>query len=112
MAGMTDHLVAITTTDSEAAATRLAKGLVEARLAACVQLSAPIRSIYRWQGEVHDEPEWQLWLKTTADRRDAIIEWLGEHHHYDVPELVFLPITAGLPGYLDWITAETRTGIG
>ena len=105
----TDHLVATTTSDSEAEAARLAAGLVDARLAACVQISAPIRSIYRWQGEVYDEQGWQLWIKTTVDRQDAIADWLREHHHYDVPELVFLPITAGLPRYLDWIAEETRS---
>lgn len=106
---MTDHLVAITVIDSEANASRIAEGLVDARLAACVQIAGPVRSIYRWQGEVHNEPEWQLWVKTTTDRRDAISAWIGENHTYDVPELVFLPITAGLPAYLDWITAETRS---
>lgn len=105
---MTDHLVAVTTTDSEANASRIAKGLVEARLAACVQLSAPITSVYRWQGKVETENEWQLWIKTSADRRDELTQWIAEHHGYDVPELVFLPITDGLPDYLDWIIAETR----
>ncbi len=105
----TDFLLATTTTDSEEAAAGLAEGLVEARLAACVQISAPIRSIYRWQGEVQRESEWQLWIKTTVDQQDAVADWLRDHHHYAVPELVFLPITAGLPAYLDWILEETRS---
>jgi len=105
---MTDHLVAITTTDSEANADRIARSLVAEQLAACVQISAPVRSVYRWQGEVHAEPEWQLWIKTAADRREALTTWITEQHGYDVPELIFLPVLDGLPAYLDWITAETR----
>jgi len=105
----TDYLIATTTTGSETDAARLAEDLVEARLAACVQISAPVRSVYRWQGEVHRESEWQLSIKTTVDHQDAIADWLREHHPYAVPELVFLPITAGLPLYLDWIAEETRS---
>ncbi|MFC7624546.1 divalent-cation tolerance protein CutA [Microlunatus sp. GCM10028923] len=105
---MTDQLVAVTTTDSEEEAGRIADGLVAARLAACVQVAGPVRSVYRWQGELHSEREWQLWIKTAADRQDAVIAWIEQHHSYDVPELVFLPISAGLPAYLDWIVEETR----
>ncbi len=74
-----------------------------------MQIVAPIRSIYRWQGEIHRESEWLLSIKTTVNHQDAVADWLREHHHYAVPELVFLPITAGLPSYLDWILEETRS---
>jgi len=62
------HCAVITTTDSLAGAEGLARGIVGARLGACVQIVGPIRSIYRWEGEVHSEQEWQCWVKTSADR--------------------------------------------
>jgi periplasmic divalent cation tolerance protein len=103
-----EHVVALTTALSEDEGRRLARELVEARLAAGVQLTSPIRAIYRWKGEIHDEPEWQLWIKTTADKIDDLIQWLPQHHSAEVPELIVLPITGGLSTYLDWIVEETR----
>ena len=102
------HIVAITTTDSEEAAEALADGLVSNRLAACVQISSPIKSVYRWEGDVQRDAEWQLWIKTTSDRLDAVTAWLDEHHSYDVPELVAFPVVGGHPAYLKWVTNETR----
>jgi periplasmic divalent cation tolerance protein len=101
------HIVAITTTDSEEAAEALADGLVKDRLAACVQISSPIKSVYRWEGEVQRDTEWQLWIKTTSDRLDELTQWLDEHHTYDVPELVALSVVGGNPAYLKWLTDET-----
>lgn len=89
-------------------AEELAEGLVYHRLAACVQISSPIKSVYRWEGKIQTDTEWQLWIKTTADRVDALFTWLRDHHSYDVPELVVLPVTAGNPDYLKWVTDETR----
>jgi periplasmic divalent cation tolerance protein len=104
----TDHVLVLTTAPSEEEGRRLARELVEARLAACVQMSSQIRSVYRWKGEVYDEPEWQLWIKTASDKVEDLMAWLPEHHSYEVPELIVLPITGGWSPYLDWITAETR----
>lgn len=105
---MAEHVIALTTTPSEEEGAKLAHELIEAHLAACVQLTSPIRAIYRWKGEVYDEPEWQLWIKTTADKVDALTKWLPEHHSGDVPELIVAPITGGWKPYLDWITEETH----
>ncbi|GIF40081.1 divalent-cation tolerance protein CutA [Actinoplanes xinjiangensis] len=104
----TDHVLVLTTAPSEEEGRRLARELVDARLAACVQMSSQIRSVYRWKGEVYDEPEWQLWIKTASDKVEDLMAWLPEHHSYEVPELIVLPITGGWSPYLDWITAETR----
>lgn len=104
------HQVVITTTDSAAAAETLSRGLVAARLAACVQIVGPVRSLYRWDGEVRDDQEWQCWIKTTGDRLDALIEWIRVNHSYDVPEAVVLPVLGGNPEYLSWVSAETRPG--
>jgi periplasmic divalent cation tolerance protein len=103
------HIVAITTTDSEEAAEALADGLVKDRLAACVQISSPIKSVYRWEGEVQRDTEWQLWIKTTSDRLDEVTQWLDEHHTYDVPELVALSVVGGNPAYLKWLTDYVST---
>ena len=103
-----EPVVGLTTTPTEEEANKLAHQLVDARLAACVQVTSPIRAIYRWQGQVYDEPEWQLWIKTAADKIDAIRSWLPNHHSADEPELIFLPIVGGSDGYLKWMIDETR----
>jgi periplasmic divalent cation tolerance protein len=105
----TEHVVALTTAPSEEEARKLAHEIVEARLAACVQVTSPIHAVYRWKGEIYDEPEWQMWIKTASDKIDALVAWLPEHHSGEVPELIVLPITGGWSVYLDWITAETRS---
>jgi periplasmic divalent cation tolerance protein len=101
-------VVVQTTATSEEEAGRLAHALVEAGHAACVQITPPIRAVYRWKGEIYDVPEWQLWIKTASDKVEEIVAWLPEHHSNEVPELIVLPITGGWSTYLDWITAETR----
>jgi periplasmic divalent cation tolerance protein len=103
-----NHVVVITTTDSADAAAALARAVVEARLAACVQISGPVRSVYRWEGELHDDQEWQLWIKTAYDRVDELTEFVKAGHGYDVPEVLALPVLGGNPDYLAWITQETR----
>lgn len=103
---MADYVQVVTTTDSEEAAATLARGVVEARGGACVQV-LPIRSFYRWDGAVHDDPEWQLQVKTSAARLDALIEYIRTHHDYDVPEIIATPIVSGNDDYLSWIDEET-----
>lgn len=95
-----------TAPDAEVAA-RIARTLVEERLAACANLVANVRSIYRWQGRVEDESEVMLILKTQADRVGALAERLSALHPYEVPELLVLPVESGLAPYLDWVRAET-----
>ena len=90
-------------------AQRLARILVEERLAACVSLLPGAVSTYRWQGRVEQATEVQLLAKTTADRRDALMARLAELHPYELPEILAVETAAGLPAYLDWVTAETRT---
>lgn len=105
----TDHVVALTTTPTEEEGRQLAHKLVEARLAACVQVTSKIQAVYRWKGEIYDEPEWQLWIKTASDKVDDLVAWLPKNHSGEVPELIILPITGGWGTYLDWIIAETRS---
>ena len=98
----------ITTTSSAEAADELGRGIVDAGLGACVQIVGPICSIYRWEGEVHNEQEWQCWIKTSTDRLDSLTEYIRMNHSFDVPEVVVLPIVGGSADYLSWVTNETR----
>ena len=97
-----EHVVVLTATDDPKEAAALARGLVEARLAACVQ-AVPIAATYRWQGEVETAAEHLLLVKTRADHLDAVKAFLAEHHSYDTPECVALPVAGGLPAYLAWL---------
>jgi periplasmic divalent cation tolerance protein len=104
---MPDHCMVVTTVDSSEAAERLARGIVEARVGACAQVVGPITSVYRWDGAVRSEPEWQVWVKTSAARLDALTAHIEANHPYDVPEVVATPIVGGSPAYLRWVTDET-----
>lgn len=99
--------VVVTTTDSEQEAERLARGLVEHRLAACVQIVGPVRSAFRWEGSVSVETEWQLVVKTAAARIDELTAWIAAEHSYDVPEVIAVPVVGGHAPYLQWVTDET-----
>lgn len=106
---MADFMQVVTTVDSEEAGERLARGIVDARLAACVQIVGPIRSLYWWEGAVDDTREWHLVIKTTSERLAALEAHIKENHSYDTPEITGTVITWGSREYLDWISAETRT---
>ncbi len=99
--------VVITAADPEwlAAFTRR---LVSDRLAACGQQVAAIRSIYRWDGAVQDDPEARVALHTRFELVDQIVQRANAEHPYDVPCVLALPVLAGNPAYLDWVRAETR----
>ncbi|WP_084955840.1 divalent-cation tolerance protein CutA [Thermoactinospora rubra] len=107
---MGDYLQVTTTASSSDEAARLARAVTEARLAACVQILGPIRSVYWWDGEVQDEQEWQLVMKTTADALPALESHIKANHSYDVPEIVATPIVGGSAEYLAWVSAETGSG--
>ncbi len=100
-------LLVLTNLPDEAAARRLAAGLVEARLAACVNILAPCRSVYRWQGAVEDASEVPMLIKTTAARYAELEEAIREAHPYELPEIVAVPLAQGLPAYLAWVAGET-----
>ncbi len=98
-------VVYVTASSSEEAA-RLARALVEARLAACVN-RVPVESVYRWEGAVEEAAEVLLIAKTTRARLAALADRVRALHSYTVPEIIVLPIVAGAPTYLDWLAAET-----
>jgi len=96
-----------TAPDADEAA-RIARTLVEERLAACVNIVPGVRSIYAWEGKVHDEGELLLLIKTTVERRDAVVARIQEVHPYSCPEAVVLPVVGGSRPYLEWVAEVTR----
>jgi periplasmic divalent cation tolerance protein len=97
----------MSTMPDEATARRIAEELVERRLAACVNVMAPCRSVYRWQGAIDSATEVPLLAKVTAAGYPALESALRALHPYDLPEIIALPVATGLPGYLAWVATET-----
>jgi periplasmic divalent cation tolerance protein len=104
---MAEYLQVLTTVSSAEEGESLARSIAMERLAACVQMVGPIRSIYRWQGDIEDAQEWQLLIKTTVDAFPALEAHIKENHSYDTPEIIATPIAAGSAEYLGWVSAET-----
>jgi|SRR5580658_171725 periplasmic divalent cation tolerance protein len=100
---MTDKRVVLTTTGSEEEARRIARHLVERRLAACVNIVPQVASVYRWQSKVEEASEWLLVIKTTAAAFGQVREAIAELHSYELPECICLTIEDGSPNYLEWI---------
>jgi periplasmic divalent cation tolerance protein len=101
-------LLVLTNLPDRAAAERLADMVVEKNLAACVNILAPCRSVYRWKGALQHDEEHPMLIKTTAERYAALEQALRAGHPYELPEIIALSIERGLPQYLDWVAAETR----
>lgn len=99
----TPLLLILCTAPDRATAERLAGMLVEQGLAACVNLSAPIRSIYRWQGKIEQSDEILLFIKTTKDRYQACESALRTEHPYELPEIIAVPVEQGLDDYTNWV---------
>ncbi len=107
---MSDFIVVYVTVGSAEEAERLADTLVEERLAACVNLVAPVRSTYRWQGRVERDEEQLLIIKTRDDIFDRLKKRVEEIHSYSVPEIIALPILKGNESYLDWLGKQVGGG--
>src|SRR4030066_1283743 len=104
---MPNFIVVLVTCGSEEEALKISRSLVEERLAACVNLISPVRSIYRWEGKIWDEKEWLLMIKTQRKRFKEIETKVKSLHSYSVPEIIALPIIAGSSSYLDWLAEMT-----
>ncbi|WP_319242915.1 divalent-cation tolerance protein CutA [uncultured Propionivibrio sp.] len=100
-------LLVLTNLPDQASADRLAAALVDARLAACVNILAPCRSVYRWKDAVEHADEIPLLIKTTEASYAALEAAIRAQHPYDVPEIIAIPVAHGLPDYLAWVAAET-----
>lgn len=104
---MPDAIQISTTTGDRATAERIAAELVDGRLAACVQISGPITSTYRWQEKLETTEEWLCTIKTLAANFDAVEALICKLHPYDVPEILAVPILTGSAAYLDWLRKES-----
>jgi periplasmic divalent cation tolerance protein len=100
-------LLVLTNLPDRAAAERIAEALVEQKLAACVNILAPCRSVYRWKGGLQRDEEHPMLIKTTAERYPALEQALRAAHPYELPEIIAVPIERGLPQYLAWVAGET-----
>jgi periplasmic divalent cation tolerance protein len=100
---MSDNKIVLTTAGTREEAEKIARALVERRLAACVNLVGPIESVFRWKGEVESAQEWLLIVKTTAAASDQVCAAIRELHSYELPECLVVPIEGGSPEYLAWI---------
>jgi periplasmic divalent cation tolerance protein len=105
---MTDALLVFTTLPTADKAAEVAKLLVEERLAACANLMPAIRSIYHWQGKLHDENEVLVLLKTRAEHLERLKLRILELHPYELPEVLAVPVEAGYQPYLEWLAGETK----
>ena len=101
--------IVLTTCGSKEEAEKIARALVERRLATCVNIVPGIESVYRWQGKVESETEWMLVIKTTAGRFEAVREAIREMHSYDLPECIMISIEGGSPEYLKWIEENSKS---
>src|SRR5881227_3576551 len=101
-------LLVFTNLPERAAAERLAETLLEKQLAACVNILAPCRSLYRWKGAVQHDEEHPMLIKTTSERYAEFEQALRAGHPYELPEIIAVPVERGLPAYLDWVAAETK----
>ena len=103
-----DAYLVITNLPSRDSAAMLAHVLVERRLAACVNILSPCRSVYRWQGKTEDAEEFPMLIKTTKDRYAELEATIRAGHPYELPEIIAIPLAGGLLAYLEWVEAETR----
>lgn len=104
----TKYIQIYTTIDSAEMATTIAKTLLQNRLAACVQIVGPIQSHYWWQGQLEKSQEWLCLVKTRQELYPAVESTIRQLHHYQVPEILAVPVSTGLADYLAWIDQEVR----
>jgi periplasmic divalent cation tolerance protein len=103
-----DTLLVLTNLPDKDAAGRLATALVERRVAACVNVLGECSSVYRWQGRIETAAEVPMLIKTTAAAYPALEQAIRALHPYELPEIIAVPLSVGLPAYLQWVDAETR----
>lgn len=111
MPTMQQVLLVLTNTPDEACAHSIARALVEQKLAACVNVFPGVRSVYRWQGNIEQASEVTLLIKSTQDRYAELEAAIKAAHPYDVPEIIAMPVVAGLPGYLGWVATESKRDV-
>lgn len=105
---MTDARIAITTVPSRELGLEIARKVVQDRLAACVNISAEISSVYWWQKKVEESQEYLLIIKTTQEKAGALRQRIQELHEYEVPEFLVVTVESGVENYLTWIRESVR----
>ena len=100
------RVVLVTAPDADTGA-RIARALLDERLAACINLVPGVRSLYRWQGSIEDDAEVLMVIKASAQRCEALAARVKDLHPYDLPEVIALPVEGGSLAYLDWVIAES-----
>jgi len=105
---MTQFIQILTATGTKDSAERIAKSLVEKRLAACVQVFGPIVSIYRWKGQIESAGEWLCLMKSRKNLFNDIIRAIREIHPYEIPEIMSVPVLDGSEDYLAWLESELK----
>ncbi len=110
-AACADAIIVITNLPDREAAMRLAQTLVEMRLAACVNVLAACTSVYRWKEAIETAQEVPLLIKTRGALYPEVEAAIRQAHPYELPEIVAVPLVRGLPGYLEWVAAETTISI-
>ena len=103
-----DTYLVITNLPDRDSAAKLARALIEKRLAACINILSPCRSVYRWKGKIEDAEEFPMLIKTTRERYDELEAAIRAGHPYELPEIIAVPLAGGLPAYLEWVDSETR----
>ena len=107
---MTEYIQVLTTTDKKEDADKIAKVVVEKRLAACAQVIGPITSTYWWNEKIERAEEWLCFLKSRNDLYEELERTITGVHPYEVPEILAVPIVAGIQSYLEWLDKELRSG--
>jgi len=103
-----DAYLVITNLPDRDSAAKLAHALIEKRLAACVNILSPCRSVYRWKDKTEDVEEFPVLIKTARGRYPELEAAIRAAHPYELPEIIAVPLAGGLPAYLEWVEAETR----
>lgn len=103
-----DALVVLCTCSNQESADQIAQSLIKEKLAACVQVSGPVKSHYKWEGKLEADTEFQLWIKSPRSRYSQLEKRLVELHDYDLPEIIAFDVSTGLEGYLEWVNQECR----
>ena len=103
-------IVVFCTCPDKAAARKLATGIVDGGLAACVNIVPGVTSVYRWEGRVQEDSECLLVIKSVDKRLEDLSGYVRSHHPYELPEVVAVPVTGGLQAYLDWVAGESMPG--
>ena len=107
---MSELIIAFVTTNTEREASSLAKKLINGRLAACVNIISNIRSFYEWEGDIHDDQEHLLIIKSVKENVEKLKEFVEQNHTYEVPEFIVISATDSLPDYLQWVKDATSPG--